>query len=122
MSNDVIFETSYEMFQESVINTSFTRPILVDIWADWCAPCLVLAPVLDGAIKDYDGKVALAKVDVDQGENMKVAGQYKVRGFPTVIFFFQGEEKGRFHGAKSKTHVKSFIDSLIAANVAKPDD
>jgi putative thioredoxin len=113
MSNKFIFDTTYEVFDESVIQASFTRPILVDIWADWCAPCLVLAPVLESVLEDYGRTITLAKVDVDYGENMKIAGRYKVRGFPTVILFFQGEEKGRFHGAKSKTDVKSFIDSLI---------
>ncbi|MGD8591883.1 MAG: thioredoxin domain-containing protein [Gammaproteobacteria bacterium] len=114
MSSSLSFDTSYETFHESVIQASFTRLILVDIWADWCAPCLVLAPVLDLALKDYGGTIALAKLDVDQGENMKIAGRYKVRGFPTVIAFFQGEEKARFHGAKSKTEVRSFIESLMS--------
>lgn len=121
MSSNFIFDTTYEMFQESVIDASFTRPILVDIWADWCSPCLVLAPILNNVLTDYAGKIALAKVDVDQGENMKIAGRYKVRGFPTVIFFFQGEEKGRFHGARSKTEIKSFIETLIAKS-AQPAD
>jgi len=113
MSSDISFDTTYETFQETVIEASFSRPILVDIWADWCAPCLVLAPVLNTVLKNYAGKIALAKVDVDQGENMKIAGRYNVRGFPTVILFFHGEEKGRFHGAKPKSEIKSFIDSLI---------
>ena len=121
MNNDIIFDSTYEMFQEAVIEASFSRPILVDIWADWCAPCLVLAPVLDTVLKDYGGKIALAKVDVDHGENMKIAGRYKVRGFPTVILFFHGEEKGRFHGAKPKSEIKSFIDSLIADSVNPAD-
>lgn len=114
MSSKLSFNTTYEAFDEAVIQASFTRPILVDIWADWCSPCLVLAPVLDMALEDYGDNIALAKVDVDQGENMKIAGRYKVRGFPTVIAFFQGEEKGRFHGAKSKREVKSFIESVIS--------
>jgi thioredoxin 1 len=114
MSNADIFSTRYEQFQQSVIQESFNRPILVDIWADWCAPCLVLAPVLEMLIQEYRGQIALAKVDVDEGENMKIAGQYKVRGFPTVILFLDGTEKGRFHGAKSKSQVQSFIEDLIA--------
>ena len=113
-SSKLSFDANYETFHETVIQASFARPILVDIWADWCAPCLVLAPVLDMALKDYGDDISLAKVDVDQGENMKIAGRYKVRGFPTVIAFFQGEEKDRFHGAKSKTEVKSFIESVMS--------
>lgn len=114
MSSSPIFDTNYEAFQQAVIQASFSQPILVDIWADWCPPCLVLAPILEMVIKDYEGHIALTKVDVDQGENMKVAGQYKVRGFPTVILFHQGTEKGRFSGAKSKSDVKSFIEAHIA--------
>jgi len=113
MVSNNIFNTRYEEFQQSVIQASYNRPILVDIWADWCAPCLVLAPVLEMVINDYNGHIALAKVDVDDGENMKVAGQYKVRGFPTVILFVRGEEKGRFHGAKTKSQVESFIEDVI---------
>jgi putative thioredoxin len=113
MSSTPVFDTSYESFQQSVIQASFSRPILLDIWADWCSPCLVLAPVLEKVLQDYPGDIALAKLDVDEGENMKIAGQYKVRGFPTVILFFQGEEKGRFHGAKSKSDVESFIETTL---------
>jgi putative thioredoxin len=113
MSRDSIFNTTYEEFHESVIQASFARPILLDIWADWCAPCLVLAPILDKVLTEYGGEIALAKLDVDHGENMKIAGRFKVRGFPTVILFFQGEEKGRFHGAKSKNEIKSFVQSHI---------
>jgi thioredoxin 1 len=113
MGSNNIFNTNFAEFQQSVIQASFTRPVLVDIWADWCAPCLVLAPVLEAVVADYDDRVALAKVDVDDGDNMKLAGYFKVRGFPTVILFVNGEEIGRFHGAKSKPHVKSFIETLI---------
>lgn len=113
MNSELIFDTSYETYHQDIIEASHTRPILVDIWADWCSPCLVLAPVLEMVLQEYDGKIALAKVDVDDGENMKIAGHYKVRGFPTVLLFFQGEEKGRFHGAKSKSAVKSFINELM---------
>ena len=116
MSNGIIFDTSYEAFQVAVVQASFARPILVDIWADWCAPCLVLAPVLETVLTDYGQKIALAKLDIDEGENMKIAGRLKVRGFPTVILFFNGEEQGRFSGAKSRSEVKAFIDALIALN------
>lgn len=115
MSSTPVFDTSYESFQQAVIQASMSRPILLDIWADWCSPCLVLAPVLEKVLQDYPGDIALAKLDVDEGENMKIAGQYKVRGFPTVILFFQGEEKGRFHGAKPKSAVESFIETALSS-------
>ena len=113
MSSINIFNASHEDFQRSVVQESFSRPVLMDIWAQWCTPCLVLAPVLEMVINDYGGRIALAKVDVDEGENMKVAGHFKVRGFPTVILFFNGEEQGRFHGAKTKSQVKSFIGEFV---------
>lgn len=112
MNLETIFNVNYEDFVEKVVKASYQRPILVDIWADWCPPCLVLAPVLERLINDYEGSIFLAKVDIDEGENMKIAGQYKVRGFPTVILFFQGEEKGRFSGAKTQSAIESFIEDL----------
>lgn len=113
MGSNSVFNTSYEEFQQSVIKASFELPVLVDIWADWCSPCLVLAPVLELVVNHYNGRIILAKVDVDDGDNMKIAGHYKVRGFPTVILFNNGEEKGRFHGAKTKSQVISFIEAHI---------
>lgn len=114
MNGNNIFDTYYEVFQDSVIKASFIRPILADIWAKWCSPCVVLAPVLELVIADYAGAIGLAKIDVDYGENMKIAGQFKVRGFPTVILFQDGEEKGRFYGARTKDQVKTFIEGLIS--------
>ncbi len=113
MNPDFVFDAQYETFQDTVIQASYTRPILVDIWADWCAPCLVLAPILNTVLQEYAGDIALAKVDVDDGENMKIAGRYKVRGFPTVLLFQQGEEKARFSGARAKTEILAFLKSHL---------
>jgi putative thioredoxin len=99
----------YEDFQERVVAASNLRPVLVDLWADWCAPCRLIEPVLERVITDYAGRVHLARVEVDDGENMRVAGHYRVRGFPTVILFEQGEERGRFHGALPARHIVEFI-------------
>lgn len=88
--------------------------VLVDLWADWCPPCLVIGPVLEQLVREYDGEVSLAKLEVDEGENMKIAGQYQVRGFPTVILFRDGEEKGRFSGAKSAGFIEQFIIECAA--------
>lgn len=94
-------------FQEKVIEASHLQPVLVDIGADWCGPCLVLEPVMEKIIPEYEGRVLLAKIDAD--ENMKIAGHYRVRGFPTVILFINGEEVDRFHGAKPFHTVRDFI-------------
>lgn len=104
-----IIETHYESYEKDVIQSSFQTPVLVDLWAEWCPPCLMIAPVLKQLIDDYQGKIKLAKVEVDEGENMKIAGHNKVRGFPTILLIQNGEEKARFSGAKPK----HFIDELI---------
>ncbi len=101
-----------EEFQKRVIDGSHQQPILVDIGADWCRPCLALDPVLTRVISEYRGRVVLAKIDAD--ENMKIAGHYRVRGFPTVILFIDGEEVDRFHSAKPMHVVREFIDRNIA--------
>ncbi len=111
-NNPDIYDVSLNDFEQKVIEASRQRPVLVDLWADWCSPCIVIAPILKQVIEKLEGRVALAKVEVDEGENMKLAGRYKVRGFPTVILFQDGEAKAHFSGA----HPASFIDNFIHEN------
>lgn len=108
-----IFNAEEADFKEKVLQASHERPILVDFWADWCGPCLALGPVLEKVIPEYEGAVALAKVDAD--ENMKLAGHFRLRGFPTVILFINGEEVDRFAGAKPFHFVREFIDGHLPA-------
>ena len=108
-----IFDTDTDAFEEQVIQASHHQPVLVDFWADWCSPCLMIAPVLAKVIPEYEGRVMLAKVDAD--ENMKLAGRYKLRGFPTIIMFVNGEEVARFGGAKPAPEVRRFIDGHMPA-------
>ena len=108
-----IFDTSVEAFEEDVITASQQYPILVDLWADWCPPCIVIAPILKKVVENYDTKVALAKLEVDEGKNMKIAGQYQVRGFPTILLIQHGEEKARFSGAQSASYIEDFIEQNI---------
>ena len=112
-----IFSANIHDFEEKVVNASFKKPVLVDLWAEWCSPCNVLAPILQKFIAEYEDEVVLAKVEVDEGdgENMKLAGRYKVRGFPTVILFIDGEEKARFSGAKPLSFIRQFMDENINA-------
>ena len=110
---DLIFDVDYEHFDELVLGASKQTPILVDLWADWCSPCLVIAPVLKKLIEEYDGGIRLAKVEVDEGENMKLAGHYKVRGFPTVLLIVEGEEVARFSGARPLSYLHNFLEDHL---------
>lgn len=113
MPTQNVFDLDLEDFEKKVINASHQYPVLVDLWADWCAPCLVIAPILASVIDEYDSAIKLAKVEVDEGENMKLAGRYQVRGFPTIILFQNGEEKARFSSAQSANYIREFIDNNI---------
>lgn len=104
------FAVDLPEFEQRVLQASAQMPVLVDLWAEWCSPCLVIAPVLIQVVEEYAGEILLAKVEVDAGENMKLAGQYKVKGFPTVILFDQGEERGRFSGAQPLSFIRDFIE------------
>jgi putative thioredoxin len=104
-----IFDIDLDGFQREVIEGSGVQPILVDFWADWCAPCHALAPPLGRVVTDLAGRIRLAKIEVDEGENMKLAGQYKLRGFPTVILFHRGQELARFSGARSRHEILDWL-------------
>jgi len=110
MSDKLIFDTSLETFDQDVLQSSHNLPVLVDFWAEWCPPCVVVAPLLEQVVNKRAGEVVLAKLEVDEGENMKLAGRYQVRGFPTIILFQNGQEKGRFSGAKPASQIEQFID------------
>jgi len=110
-----IFYTDLHHFEQDVVEASRTRVVLVDLWADWCGPCHFLTPVLVKVIPEYAGKAVLAKVEVDEEDNMKIAGRYGARGFPTVLLFVNGEMVDRFHGAKPEHFVREFIDKHLPA-------
>lgn len=106
----LIYEAHLEDFQDKVLDASADGLIMVDFWADWCGPCHAVAPALKRVVAELDGAVRLAKVEVDEGENMKLAGRYGLRGFPTVILFHGGTELGRFSGA----HPAHWIEHWLA--------
>jgi putative thioredoxin len=101
-------------FREQVLEASRERPILVDFWADWCSPCHALAPHLEKVVEELGGAVLLAKVEVDEGENMRLAGHYRLRGFPTVLLFHAGEEIGRFSGARPTHWLRDWLEEHAA--------
>lgn len=106
-----IFIVEEATFEEKVIQASTELPIMVDFWAEWCSPCLSLAPALERVINELDGAVQLAKVEVD--DNMRLAGHYRLRGFPTVILFHHGEELGRFHGSRASHWLREWIEEHL---------
>ena len=108
-----LFVVDLDNFQTRVIAASHEKAILVDLWAEWCAPCRVIAPVLEKIAAEFQDTLDIAKLEVDEGENMKIAGQYQVRGFPTLILFINGQEVDRFSGAKPFHFIQTFIEQHI---------
>ncbi|QEP44983.1 thioredoxin [Ectothiorhodospiraceae bacterium BW-2] len=112
MSNSpYIFSCDSSDFEQRVLHHSHTTPVLVDFWADWCSPCLMIAPMFERVIPEYQGRVVLAKIDAD--DNMKLCGHYRLRGFPTILLFIDGEEVGRFSGAKPAPEIRHFIEQHL---------
>ena len=111
--NPHVFNIHLEDFEQKVIQASFKMPVLVDFWADWCSPCIAIAPVLTRVIESFEGRVSLAKLEVDEGHNMKLAGKYLVRGFPTIILFKNGAEQDRFSSARPAQFIEHFIQQQL---------
>ena len=114
MSADVIFDCGLEDFERRVVDASRSVPIMVDFWADWCAPCHAIAPQLLRVIEGLEGAIHLAKVEVDEGENMKLAGRYRLRGFPTIMLFHDAREVARFSGARPSNWIEHWIEQHLA--------
>ena len=111
-----VFDVTEDDFDTTVVARSWQTPVLVDIGADWCAPCRVLGPLIDRLARTYNGSFLLANVDAD--ENMRIAGRHQVRGFPTVIAYSRGAEIARFHSAQTEGFLRKFIDQVIEHHAA----
>jgi len=109
----LIYSINLGNFETQVIEYSEQTPILIDFWADWCPPCLVIAPILESVVDYYQGKIALGKIEVDEDENMKLAGRYQTRGFPSILLISNGLELDRFTGAKSKQFITDFLEKNL---------
>ncbi len=110
MAADNVLNLSEENFESEVIKS--TTPVVVDFWAEWCGPCKMLSPVLDQLASEYDGKVKIGKVNVDQ--NPGLAGKYGIQSIPQIFFFKGGEVVNQVVGLKSKGDLSSNIDEMIA--------
>jgi putative thioredoxin len=105
------FDAGVSDFQEKVLDASLRAPVLVDFWAEWCAPCKALKPVLEKLAGEYGGRFLLAKIDSDQ--NQELAAHYGVRGIPNVKAFVNGQMVNEFTGALPEEQIRVFIDSLM---------
>lgn len=109
MSSELIAHISDADFESVVLNAQ--GPVLVDYWADWCGPCKMIAPILDDVAKEYQGKILVAKLNID--ENQLTPQKFGIRGIPTLMIFNNGEVKATKVGAISKAQLTAFIDSNI---------
>ncbi|RPH45626.1 MAG: thioredoxin TrxA [Burkholderiales bacterium] len=109
MSSTQITHTSDANFEADVLKSD--APVLVDYWAEWCGPCKMIAPLLDEVAKDYDGKVRIVKVNVD--DNQEITAKYGIRGIPTLKLFKNGEEVATKVGALSKSQLTQFLDTNL---------
>ena len=107
--NDKIIVLTDANFDSEVTNSS--TPVLVDFWAEWCGPCKMIAPILDTVADEYEGKITVAKINVD--ENSEMPAKMGVRGIPTLLLFKDGEVLATKVGALSKRELCEFIDANI---------
>ncbi len=108
MSDRIVYLTD-DTFEEEVLNAS--EPVLVDYWAEWCGPCKMIAPVLDEIAEEYQGKIKVAKLNID--ENPATPPKYGIRGIPTLMLFKNGNVEATKVGAVSKSQLTAFIDSNL---------
>lgn len=107
--SDLITNVSDDSFEQDVLQAD--GPVLVDYWAEWCGPCKMIAPVLNEIAKDYQGKLKICKLNID--ENQATPPKYGVRGIPTLMLFKNGNVEATKVGALSKSQLAAFLDSNL---------
>ena len=110
MASELIKHVSDASFEADVRKTS--TPVLVDYWAEWCGPCKMIAPILDEVAGTYQGKLQIAKMNVD--ENREIPAKFGIRGIPTLMLFKDGQLAATKVGAMSKAQLTAFIDQQLA--------
>jgi len=111
---NIIIDSNSDSFNTDVIEASKNIPILVDFWADWCAPCKQLTPILESAVKDHKGEIRLVKIDSEKNEDL--SKQLQIQSLPTVYAFYEGKPIDGFSGAMPENEVRDFIKKVIAAS------
>jgi len=109
MASELIKHTTDASFEADVLKSS--QPVLVDYWAEWCGPCKMIAPILDEVATSYQGKLQIAKMNVD--ENRDIPAKFGIRGIPTLMIFKNGELAATKVGAMSKSQLTAFIDQQL---------
>jgi putative thioredoxin len=115
MENEI--EVNDKNFQENVIEQSKKKPVVVDFWASWCRPCMMIAPILEKLAKEYGGKVILAKYNIE--DNSQFAQKYSVMSIPNVKFFKNGKVVDEFIGAIPEEDLKSWLEKNIIGESRK---
>jgi thioredoxin 1 len=110
MASALIKNVTDATFEAEVLQSQ--QPVLVDYWAEWCGPCKMIAPILDDVSATYEGKLQIAKMNVD--ENRDIPGKFGIRGIPTLMLFKDGQLAATKVGAMSKSQLIAFIDQQLA--------